>query len=187
MSIIAKEGEKKEFHQVPAGTVQGVCYDVWDIGLQKTTFQGQQKVKHKIIIAFETTELIPDGEYQGKRMTISKRYTLSLSEKANLRKDLESWRGKAFTAEELKGFDIEKLIGANAMLSVVHNQVDGKTYANVSSISKLMKGMMPLQPENKRGLPDWVKKIKEAAVENPESHDDESTPSYDENGQEIPF
>ena len=169
MAILAKEGEKREFLLVPAGTHQAVCYGVWDIGLQKTIWNNAEKIQHKVIVAFEINEQIPSGEYVGKRFTVSKRYTLSLGDKANLRKDLESWRGKAFTIEELKGFDIEKLIGINAMVSVVHNEVRNEKgtrfYANIVSVSKLMKGVMPMKPENEPKPPEWVTKLQAAAIE----------------------
>jgi len=43
-------------------------------------------------------------------LMISKRYTMSLGEQSTLRKDLESWRGKKFTPEELQGFDLNACI-----------------------------------------------------------------------------
>ena len=182
--IIASAGTQREFHLVPAGTHQGVCYAIWDVGLQKTTFQGKDKIQHKVIVSFEVQELIPTGEYQGKRMTISKRYTLSLSDKANLRKDLEGWRGRAFTETELKGFDIEKLIGVNCMLSVVHNTTGDRTYANTSSISKLMKGLEPMIPENGTDAPEWIKKVREKAVD-PEAEEPEA--AVEDDGGDVPF
>lgn len=186
MPILATEGGKNEFHLVPAETHQAVCFGVFDLGLQKSSFQGQEKIQHKILIGWEIDCPIPSGEFAGKRMTIYKRYTLSLSNKANLRKDLEGWRGKAFTADELKGFDIERLIGVNCMLAVVHNQSGEKTFANVSGVSKLMKNLIPMKPENPSTTPEWVAKIQaQAVVEEPEvadepaeivGGDDDSTP-----------
>ena len=58
----------------------------------------------------------------GKPFLISRRYSLSLHEKSSLRRDLESWRGRAFTQEELRGFDLEVLIGVGCLVSVVHEQ-----------------------------------------------------------------
>ena len=87
-------------------------------------------------------------------LQISKRYTLSLNEKAALRKDLAAWRGKDFTAEELKGFDIAKLLGAYCMLNVVHEQsMDGqKTYANVASITPLPSALNKNKPKSSTPL-----------------------------------
>jgi hypothetical protein len=69
-----------------------------------------------------------------------------MNEKANLRKDLKSWRGRDFTEEEAKSFDISKLIGVACLLGVSNKESKGKTYLEVSSVSTLMKGMeMPKQ------------------------------------------
>ena len=56
----------------------------------------------------------------GRPFAVSKTYTASLFEAAALRKDLESWRGKSFTEEELGGFDISKLLGCTARIEVGH-------------------------------------------------------------------
>ena len=108
--IIAKEGEKMAKFICPEGTIQAVAYDVWDLGMQKTNFQnedGEDIVQHKVKIAWELIETIdePASEYDGKRYAINKDYTLSLGEKATLRKDIESWRGQSFKENELKGFE----------------------------------------------------------------------------------
>ena len=70
---------------------------------------------------------------------------MSLGEKANLRKFLESWRGRKFTSEELKGFGIEKLLGANCVLNIVHTD---RGYDRIASVMPLMRGVTKLQPEN---------------------------------------
>jgi hypothetical protein len=38
-----------------------------------------------------------------------------------------AWRGREFTPEELKGFHLKNILGAWCMISVVHNENDGKT------------------------------------------------------------
>jgi len=143
MSLIAKDSTGDKFPKLPlpeSGTTQAVCCAVWDLGLQKTTYMGADKVQHKIIIAWEVTEKInaPESEYHGKPYMLNKKYTLSLSEKANLRKDLESWRGIPFSAEELaNGFDIEKLYGINCYIGIKHEpdrNDPSKIYANVTAI-----------------------------------------------------
>lgn len=138
MAIVAKaNGDGKTFEPAPAGVHQGICVDVIDLGILDVTWQGQSKKQHKINVAWQIAETREDG----KPFLVFKRYTLSLSEKANLRKDLESWRGRAFTREEEMGFDVESVIGANCLLNIQHNEVGDKTYANVVSIMPLVKGM----------------------------------------------
>jgi hypothetical protein len=175
MAIVAKEGEVKSFYLIPAETMAAVCFDIWDLGMQNTGFKdkdGNDIIQHKVIIAFETSELIPDGPYKGKRACINKEYTLSLGEKANLRKDLESWRGVKFTPDELKGFDIEVLVGKGCMLSILHGESKkGKVYPKIGGISKLMKGLSVMVPESKRSLPDWIIKRRDQAVILPPTDD----------------
>jgi len=188
MPIIASEGERKEYKLVPAGTHQAVCFGVWDIGLQKSTYNGKESLKRKVIVGWEIDETMDSGPSVGKRMTIYKTYTLLLAPKAALRKDLEGWRGRAFTPEELKGFDIEKLIGANCTLSVIHEEDNGKTYANISSVGKLMKNSVPMIPENKPDMPEWVKKKAEMAVkEEPHIPEDAPEEVVVEDTETVPF
>jgi len=75
---------------------------------------------------------------------VHKRYTCSLHEKSGLCKDLEAWRGKPFTPEELLGFDLENLLGKPCMLSVIHVERNGSTYANVSGVMKSPRGIPTL-------------------------------------------
>jgi hypothetical protein len=82
-----------------------------------------------------------DGNKKSGPMVIGKQYTMSLNEKANLRADLESWRGKIFTKEELNGFNLMNILGKPCMIGVTHNQSGDKTYANVSAVMGLSKGI----------------------------------------------
>ena len=129
---ISESGGGGNFEMAPAGTHVATCYRIIDLGTQKTNWQGTEKAQHK---------LAGDKMADGRPFTVSKRYTASLHEKAGLRKDLESWRGRKFTADELKAFNISKLLGISCMLCVTHDHKDGgKTYVNVSSVMGLPKG-----------------------------------------------
>lgn len=150
MPIIATGSDGKTFTPAPEGVHQAVCVDVIDLGMLKSAFlddkTGQPKFQHKVNIVWQIDELRDDG----KRFQLYKRYTLSLGDKANLRHDLESWRGKAFTFDELAGFDVETVKCANCLVNVQHKKsADGtKTYANVVSVMPLIKGMVKLQPKD---------------------------------------
>lgn len=126
MPIIARAPESK-FTPAPEGLHQAVCVDVHDLGMVKTAWGD----KAKVLLIWQLDAL----DETGRRFQIRQQYTLSLSEKANLRRDLECWRGRKFTDEELQGFDLEKLLGANCQLQVVHNLSDeGRVFANVQAI-----------------------------------------------------
>ncbi|MCL1855872.1 MAG: hypothetical protein FWF86_09075, partial [Clostridia bacterium] len=57
-----------------------------------------------------------------------------------LRKMLQSWRGAAFTAEELQGFDLKKLLGAGCQLQLIHKTNERGVFAVVENIMALPKG-----------------------------------------------
>lgn len=135
MSIIAKAGANYE--AAPAGAHPAVCVDVVDLGVMETTFGGKTTKGHKVNVVWQ----IDERNSYGKYFQVRRRYTLSLHKKASLRKDLESWRGRPFTDEELRGFDLEALIGIPCLLSVVQETSDGSVYANVNGVMRMAKGM----------------------------------------------
>ena len=161
MSLIAKMPEQKEFEIVPQGSHIARCVAVIDLGTQVVEWKGKEKLSPKVSLRFEIpSERIKFTDKEGKEhdvpMFISRKFTRSLSDKSNLRPILESWRGKAFTAEELDGFDIKSILGASCLLSVVHElSKDGtKTYAKISSVMKLPKNMEAQPQETKSVLYD---------------------------------
>lgn len=154
MGFVASDNGGGDFKKVPQGVHMARCYSLVDMGTQLVRSQHGDKELHKIRIAWELFGEDDDGkpltvERDGVvlPMTISKSYTLSLNEKANLRKDLESWRGKAFTDDEAKGFDITKLLNAYCMINVTHSETNGKTYANVASITPIPSALKNSKPE----------------------------------------
>jgi hypothetical protein len=126
----------------PQGTHAAVCVDVVDLGIIETTYSGKTKKQYKIKIVWQIDETRGDG----KPFIVSKRYTNSLHEKASMRKDLESWRGRPFEEAELEQFDLEVLLSVGAMVNVIHNVKDGSTYANVAAVMKLPKGVAAPTP-----------------------------------------
>jgi hypothetical protein len=79
-----------------------------------------------------------DGEE--RPALIQARFTASLHKKSQLRSLLESWRGRAFTEDELKGWTLKNILDVACMVTVVHSESNGRTYANVKTVSKLPKG-----------------------------------------------
>lgn len=154
MGFVASDNGGGDFKKVPQGVHMARCYSLVDLGTQLVRSQHGDKQLHKIRIAWELFGEDDNGaaltaERDGKvmPMTISKSYTLSLNEKANLRKDLESWRGRAFTDEEATGFDISKLLNAYCMINVTHSETNGKSYANVASITPIPSALKNAKPD----------------------------------------
>ena len=142
MPIIVKA--KANYTPAPAGTPAAVCIDVVDLGELKVEFGGEAKMRHKVRIVWQIDAYREDG----KPFYVSKRYTHSLHEKASLRKDLESWLGRALTAQELEGFDLESLLSSACLLNIIHENKNGQTYANVASIMPLPKSMAAPSPRD---------------------------------------
>lgn len=136
MSLIARRSTTLR-PVAPEGLHAAVCVDVQDLGL----VQGAYGAKHKVRLVWQLDVETEDG----RRHEVARVYTLSLHERAALRKDLESWRTRAFTAQELNGFDVEKLLGVNCQLQVVQRLGDdGTTYANVVAVLPPAKGAVKL-------------------------------------------
>lgn len=150
--IIRETRSESTFKLPPSGSHLGRLYRILDLGTQKVEWQGAIKMQRKLMFSFELHGEDNDGNAltldDGKPLMISKRYTMSLGEQSTLRKDLESWRGKKFTPEELQGFDISVLLGKFAMCNVTHNDREGKTYANLSGLSQVPAALKKL-PEPK--------------------------------------
>lgn len=155
MGLLAKNSGGINYDPVPQDMHHGICYSVVDLGTQQGEWKGNTIEQRQVLITFELPDCridIPDKNDENKTLNlpraISKRYTLSLGEKANLRKDLESWRGQKFTEKELDGWDLKRLLGVNANVQVLHKVKEDKTYANIATITKLMKGVEGKDAEN---------------------------------------
>jgi hypothetical protein len=150
MGLTVKEGGNQSFPPIPPDVYQAVCYGLYDLGSHHD--KKFDKVVHQVLLIWELPDLriaiTKDGTTIDKPRGISKTYTLSLGEKANLRKDLQSWRGRPFTAQELEGFDLKSILGVNCMLQIIQIDKDGKKYSQISAILPLFKGMPSKQPEN---------------------------------------
>jgi hypothetical protein len=177
MSLIAKK-TGGDFVLCPAGSHLAVCVDVVDLGMVETTWEGQKKSQHKVRLVWQIAERTADDKpFQAQR-----RYTLSLDDRAALRKDLESWRGRPFSEQELLGFDLEALVGIGCMISVVHQSRDGKTYDNVSGVMKLPKGVKAPAIEAYSRVKDRPKDDADAQMPN-----DEDVPQAAVTDDDIPF
>lgn len=178
MSFTVKESGGKDIDPIPEGVYMAVCYGVVDLGTQfSAAFNNESR---KMLVQWELPDCRGEFERDGQKMNlpraISKRYTVSLSEKSNLRRDLEAWRGRKFSPSELAGFDLKRLLGTPCQLQITHDTTkEGRTVARVAAIMSLPRGMKapaaenPLQffsfdeagprPVLPASMPEWVGKI----------------------------
>jgi len=146
MAIIATSNGSTSFEPIATGNYPARCYSMVHLGTIEENILGTLKKLNKVRITWELpTELKVFKEEKGEQpQVISKEFTLSLHEKATLRGFLKNWRGKDFTDEEAKAFDIEKLVGAPCMLNITHKtKKDGSgIYAEIGSVSAMPKGFV---------------------------------------------
>lgn len=168
MATYVSGSGSKDFTPAPEGAHQAVCVDVVDLGVLETEWGP----KHKVDVRWQISESMEDG----KPFLVTKRYTASLNEKATLRHDLESWRGKAFTETELMKFDLDTLIGANCLLNIIHKagtKNPGKVFARVATVTPLIRGMAKIAPR------DYVREKDRTDTPTPEEarqYDEETVP-----------
>ena len=203
--MIISEQSTAAYTPCPPGSYLARCVRLIDLGTITSDYQGEAKTARKINVSFE----VLDDEARmtdGRNFMLSKRYTASLHEKSALRKDLASWRGRDFTPEELKGFDLCNVLGKTCFVSVVEaTNKEGKTYSNLASIMKAPKGMAApegaateplLHWDMSAAQPDWTtfdalhERLQAQIAESPEFKkltrptDDGTTADPD---QDIPF
>lgn len=202
MATYASDSGGKDFDPVPEGSHLAVCDMFVDLGLQDTNFG----TKHKIYLRWQIPSLRmkwtkDDIDHEGP-MAIGSKFTLSLHQKAALRQILQSWRGKAFTPEELKKFDVTTILGKPCLITVTHSpKDDGGVYANVGAVAKLppgvpaptMEGEPLLYDTDNRGtfekLRPWLQDlIKTQKLESdPPEQRGETQPAYADLDDDVPF
>lgn len=152
MPIIAETPQGKDFKLASEGVVQAVLNKVVDLGMVDVIYNGVSKKVHKVQFWWQLAEKENDGETP---IFLPERYTLSLHEKAALYKRIKGLFGKNPPAT----LDLEKLVGTQINLIIVHNegkdkQGNPKKFANVSATTKLTAGQAKLKivpmPERKK-------------------------------------
>lgn len=176
MKFAAKQSV--DFKIAPAGNHVAICNGIVDFGLQPGSGQYPDP-KHVVYIRFElpteTVAYTKDGKEISGPMSVGRKFTASMSKKANLRKFIESWFGKAFpTDESAADFDLKNLLGRKCLVNIAHDEKGDKTYANLSNATPIPKGMSAeYQQQNPslyfsleessdkdfQALPEWMQQV----------------------------
>jgi len=150
---ITARGSNATYQSHPEGQFVAQCVDVIDLGDKVEEFPGTpKKLVPKCALVYRTGEKNAEtGEY----IDIAREFTISMGDKSNLRKYLEQWRGKPYSAEVVaQGVPLHKLTGQHGLLSIAHKtSVQGRTYANIVScvgIPKQMAGAVAIYSDYKR-------------------------------------
>lgn len=162
---------------IAPGSYPAYCYGLIDLGEQFN--EKFSKWSRKVLIMWEIADqdqYIDIGGEMSPR-SISQKYTMSLNERSALYRDLTAWRGREFTPEELKSFDLRNIVGSPCMLNIQHREYNGNTFASIGGIMKLPRNLQPDPPKLEtivfdldtddlkmlEIMPEWVEKqIKES-------------------------
>jgi len=204
MTLTAKEPEKTSLPLIPPDTYQAVVCWIADLGTHYS--EKYEKDSQKVMLVWEIKDVRIEIDGESKPRLIKGVYSNSLHEKAYLRRDLEAMRGKPFTADELIGFDIRNVLGANCLLQISHDTYEGRPYAKITAVAKLMKGMEKSIPETPTfcydiengfdfaseapDMPEWIQDKIKGCKEYKEfiSPPNEAKADYDETSDDdIPF
>jgi hypothetical protein len=157
----ASKGGEGNFEKAPPGNHPAVLVGMIDMGIQESEFQGEKKDAHRVYFVWE---LPHEKKEDGNSHTIAIDLTLSLNEKAKLRKWIESRIGRQIADGE--EYDVSSELGQACLLNVVQKD----KYPKVEGMSALPKGMAApvatitpfawhldqLKETGKIDLPAWV-------------------------------
>jgi hypothetical protein len=138
MSLVAKSEGNTDYKPIEEGVHIARCIGLIDLGQQDSIFY--EGTKHHVLIIWDIPAETYEKDDEVFTRQISKEFTMSLHEKANLRKTLDSWRGKRFTEKELEGFNLINILGKGCQIQIVNVEKNGKTYSNIQAIMTLPKG-----------------------------------------------
>ena len=129
------------FEKHPEGAYAIVCTRIIDMG---SVFNpAKNKDDHKLMIGFESSELMTNVDNNGKPFMVFGNFNFTMFQNSHLCKFVEAWKGKAFaTQEEADVFDLSKLLAQPAFANIVYNG----DYVNIQSIMPVPKGMDSPRP-----------------------------------------
>lgn len=151
----------KHFEQPTIGLTPAVFSIVADLGTRMGKFGEQIQV----VIIWELSEKMREGENAGEPFQFSKFYNKTISDRSDLGKMLASFRGKDKLDPETveKGIDLEILQGLPCQLNLVEND-DGKVVLqSVLPLPETMKEQAP--PRTLTEAPEWVVKLQQQSRE----------------------
>ena len=138
MSMIASDNGGQVIPKLEGGVYTAISSAIIDLGNQ--TSEKFQKTQRKFMMLWNIVGEVIEVNGETLPRTMSKEYSFSLNEKSTLRKDLQAWRGKTFTEEELQGFNLLNILNKPCQLQVLLEEKNGKQYNNIASIMALPQG-----------------------------------------------
>ncbi len=163
---VTAKGSESKYKAHDEGQFVGQCVDVIDLGEKVQDYPGTTPyLAPTCALVFRTGE---KNEETGEFIDVSREFTVSMGDKANLKKFLVQWRGRDYTPEQIEaGVPLDKLTGNYGLLTIAHRKSGkGRVYANITAcvgIPKQMAGSVPKFDGYVRD--DWWTKKKEEYAE----------------------
>ena len=181
---------KAKVPPVEPGTYLAICVGVYDLGEQQTEWKGKTRYSNQIMFTFELSGVTIEVDGEQKPRQLSRSFAVSTSSKSGLRKFLTSWRGRAFTDEEIRAFNTDTLLGRSAMIQVVLN--DTGEYSNIDGVMQIPKGMPAPTTESELhkfnidewddqefdALPDWIQEKIKNSTQYQQTHAPETSVDF---------
>ena len=158
---------------IPEGTHYARCISVVDMGTADSEWQGQVKPRATVRFTFEFPKhtAVFREEEGPKPLGRSMLFGNNFSQKGKLRPELEKWRGKSFTADQLLEFELSSVLGHPCLATIVHHQGrDGQTVDKISGLAAVPEDMADIpavnelfsydvdeHPKNFDRVPAWMR------------------------------
>lgn len=161
---------------IEVGTYPARLVRVIDLGLQaRQPYKGQEKPPaHMVDLTYEMLDVFmvgADGEEdEAKPRWLSESITIH-HPSADLA--ISTKRAKALDPDDDHDFDLSAMVGAPCMITIVHKESKGKTYANIGNVTPMRAKDAAKAPELKNkpvvfdldapdmevfnNFPDWIK------------------------------
>lgn len=145
---------KKEFTPdlIEEGSYLATIYSILEMGTQVNPVYNNESQKIRITFELPTELKVFNPEKGEQPRVISQEYTLSISEKASLRKVVEACIPQALKVGEdglVDELDVEQLIGKNCLITIKHKEsAKGAKYQIVENVTVVPKGMQKAKQIN---------------------------------------
>jgi len=156
----------------PAENVQATLVGIFYIGSQPNIYEPDKPPTKQAVFQFE----LDLTDSQGRPHVLSKTMTFSASEKSTLSKWFKPIFGDKWPKDG-ETFDPAKMLGVRLMADVVHYaKKSGDTGAKIGSVSKLVKGLGPMEHQSTliawafddpitERVPTWIAELGESCIE----------------------
>lgn len=154
-----KESGGGNFELPAPENYQAICYKIVNIGTIPEEFKGKTSLRAKVQFTWELpTEktIFKEGD-EPKPFVVNRIFTNSTDEKSHLSKFIILWANGKINKDNIKDFDMLKLLGKQCLLQIAHKastKNPSNKFLEAAGISSLPKGMSPMKQTNENFIFD---------------------------------